>query len=89
LRRRVPATGSTTRLRADAHRNREQIFAAAREAFPEQDVHAPLEEIACRAGVGIATLYRRFPDRRALVRQVVDLGERRHEKCGAGFHRSH
>lgn len=63
-------TESTTRLRADAHRNREQIIAAAREVFLEQGIRAPLEEIARRAGVGIATLYRRFPDRHTLVQQV-------------------
>ncbi|WP_156000284.1 TetR/AcrR family transcriptional regulator [Streptomonospora sp. PA3] len=64
-------TESTAGLRADARRNREQIIAAARELFLEQGIHAPLEEIARRAGVGIATLYRRFPDRHALVRQVA------------------
>lgn len=58
-------------LRVDARRNREQIITAAREVFLEQGVHASLEEIARRAGVGIATLYRRFPDRYALVRQVA------------------
>lgn len=61
----------TPRLRADASRNREQIIAAAREVFQEQGIHAPLEEIARRAGVGIATLYRRFPDRHTLVQQVT------------------
>jgi AcrR family transcriptional regulator len=62
---------SRTRLRADARRNREQIVAAAREVFLEQGIHASLEEIARRAGVGIATLYRRFPDRHTLVQQVA------------------
>lgn len=64
-------TESTARLRVDARRNREQIIAAAREVFLEQGIHASLEEIARRAGVGIATLYRRFPDRHTLVRQVA------------------
>lgn len=64
-------TESSTRLRADARRNREQIIAAAREVFLEQGVHAPLEEIARRAGVGIATLYRRFPDRHRLAWEVA------------------
>jgi AcrR family transcriptional regulator len=64
-------TDSTARLRADARRNREQIVAAAREVFLEQGIHASLEEIARRAGVGIATLYRRFPDRHTLVRHVA------------------
>lgn len=65
--------GSTPapRLRADAARNRAQILAAARAAFRELGTSAPLDEIARRAGVNIATLYRRFPDREALVRQVI------------------
>jgi AcrR family transcriptional regulator len=58
-------------LRADARRNRERLLTAARDAFVEQGVDAPLEDIARRAGVGIGTLYRRFPDRHALVREVA------------------
>ncbi len=58
-------------LRADARRNREQLLAAARDVFVEQGPGAPLDEIARRAGVGIATLYRRFPDRESLMRAVV------------------
>ncbi|OIJ88979.1 hypothetical protein BIV25_35445 [Streptomyces sp. MUSC 14] len=61
----------TPRLRADAARNRAQVLAAARDAFRELGTSAPLDEIARRAGVNIATLYRRFPDRDALIRQVV------------------
>jgi AcrR family transcriptional regulator len=55
------------RLRADAQRNRVLILAAARDVFAEQGLEASLEEIAARAGVGIATLYRRFPAREQLV----------------------
>jgi AcrR family transcriptional regulator len=58
-------------LRADARRNREQLLAAARDVFVEQGPGAPLDEIARRAGVGIATLYRRFPDRESLMRTVL------------------
>jgi AcrR family transcriptional regulator len=58
-------------LRADARRNREQLLAAARDVFVEQGSGAPLDEIAKRAGVGIATLYRRFPDRESLMRTVL------------------
>jgi AcrR family transcriptional regulator len=58
-------------LRADAQRNRERILAAAREVFVAHGVAAPLDAIAQRAGVGIATLYRRFPDREALVREIA------------------
>ena len=62
---------SPRRLRADARRNREHVLAAARDVFVEHGAEAPLDEIARRAGVGIATLYRRFPDRNALIRAVV------------------
>src|SRR4051812_2648534 len=50
-----------TRLRADAERNRSALLTAAREVFGEQGLEASLDEIARRAGVGNATLYRRFP----------------------------
>jgi AcrR family transcriptional regulator len=58
-------------LRADARRNRDQLLAAARHVFVELGADAPLDEVARRAGVGIATLYRRFPDRAALQRAVA------------------
>jgi AcrR family transcriptional regulator len=58
------------RLRADAERNRTALLAAAREVFGEQGLDASLDEIARRAGVGNATLYRRFPSRRELIAEV-------------------
>src|SRR5215472_13671071 len=58
-------------LRADARDNRFRLLEAARDAFIDRGPDAPLEEIARRAGTGIATLYRRFPDRRSLMRDVV------------------
>jgi AcrR family transcriptional regulator len=58
-------------LRADAQRNREAVLAAAGEVFAEQGLDAPLEEIARRAGVGIGTLYRRFPTRLDLVDAIL------------------
>jgi AcrR family transcriptional regulator len=61
------AGSATRRLRADAERNRAAIVAAAQNVFAEHGLEAPLEEIAQRAGVGIATLYRRFPAREQLV----------------------
>jgi AcrR family transcriptional regulator len=61
------ACGTPRRLRVDAERNRVALLDAAREVFAEQGLEAPLEEIALRAGVGIATLYRRFPTRGQLV----------------------
>jgi AcrR family transcriptional regulator len=60
-------TEAPHRLRIDAARNREDILCAAREAFAEQGTGVALEDIARRAGVGIATLYRRFPARVDLV----------------------
>lgn len=60
-----------TRPRADALRNRERIVTAALEMFVEFGPDVPLDEIARRAGVGNATVYRNFPDRDALVREVV------------------
>jgi AcrR family transcriptional regulator len=53
--------------RADARRNYERVLAAAKEVFCELGVTAPLDEIARRAGVGNATMYRHFPTRRELV----------------------
>ncbi|WP_328464961.1 TetR/AcrR family transcriptional regulator [Streptomyces sp. NBC_00448] len=61
----------TARLRADATRNRERIVEAAREAIVEFGPDVPLDEVARRAGVGNATLYRHFTDRTELVRQVA------------------
>jgi AcrR family transcriptional regulator len=53
--------------RADARRNYELLLAAAGEVFGELGVTAPLDEIARRARVGNATMYRHFPTRRELV----------------------
>jgi AcrR family transcriptional regulator len=53
--------------RADARRNYEKVLAAAREAFADGGDSTALEEIARRAGVGIGTLYRHFPNRQALL----------------------
>ncbi|MEU3986546.1 helix-turn-helix domain-containing protein [Streptomyces sp. NPDC026672] len=58
-------------LRADAARNRERILDAARELFEQRGLDAPLDEVATRAGVGAATLYRRFPSRESLVEAVL------------------
>src|SRR5450755_1360539 len=56
--------------RADARRNYDKVLAAAREAFAEGGAATSLEEIARRAEVGIATLYRNFPNRQALLEAV-------------------
>ncbi|MEC3955707.1 TetR/AcrR family transcriptional regulator [Nocardia sp. CDC153] len=54
-------------LRADARGNRDQILAAAQLVFREQGVNVSMKDIADAAGVGVGTLYRRFPDRGALI----------------------
>jgi AcrR family transcriptional regulator len=54
-------------LRADAERNRQRLLQAAREVFADQGLDASSKKIARRAGVGIATLYRRFPTRQDLL----------------------
>ena len=53
--------------RTDAARNREKILAAGRTAFADPRVEVSMAEIARRAGVGMATLYRNFPGRRELL----------------------
>jgi AcrR family transcriptional regulator len=70
----APADGAGATLRADARRNRERIVAAARVVFAEQGLGASLNEVARRAGVGLATLLRRFPSRDQLV--AAALGDR-------------
>jgi AcrR family transcriptional regulator len=71
----------TRRPRADAQRNAALLLAAAREVFAEDGSDACLETIATRAGVGIGTLYRHFPNRDALVaavfRDAVDSAQAR------------
>ncbi len=54
-------------LRADAARNQARILDAAREVFGTKGLDVSLDDIAHHAGLGVATLYRRFPDRESLV----------------------
>jgi AcrR family transcriptional regulator len=63
-------TQRTRPMRADARRNYEKVIAAARDAFAAGGSATSLEEIARRAGVGIGTLYRHFPNRQALLEAV-------------------
>jgi AcrR family transcriptional regulator len=62
--------------RADARRNTEALLKAARSVFATSGVDAPVREIAARAGVGVGTVYRHFPQRAdliaALFRHEVD-----------------
>ncbi|MGC5346359.1 TetR/AcrR family transcriptional regulator [Streptomyces sp. DT24] len=57
-------------MRADARRNYDRLLAEARTAFAEHGTDASLEDIARRAGVGIGTLYRHFPNRHTLMNAV-------------------
>jgi AcrR family transcriptional regulator len=57
--------------RADAVRNRERVIAAAAAVFAERGVEASVPEVAARAGVGKATVYRSFPTKDHLVAAVV------------------
>src|SRR2546426_9097797 len=68
-------------LRADAARNRQALLSAARAVMSEQGLDASLDEIARRAGVGNATLYRRFPTRIDLI--VAVFAERMAEHVRA------
>jgi AcrR family transcriptional regulator len=60
------------RLRADAQRNRERILTAAGELFADRGVDVSMDEIALAAGVGVGTVYRRFPDREALIEALFE-----------------
>jgi AcrR family transcriptional regulator len=61
---------ASEQLRKDAKRNREAILNAARELFAES-ANVAMCEVARKAGVGQATLYRNFPDRSALAAEVL------------------
>ncbi|GAB0116023.1 TetR/AcrR family transcriptional regulator [Acidisoma sp. 7E03] len=60
--------------RADSQRNREKLLEVARDAFAAEGPDVSLEEIARRAGVGIGTLYRHFPNRDAIIADVYRRG---------------
>ena len=59
-------------LRADAQRNLTRILAAAREVFAEEGSEASIADVAERAGVGTATIFRRFPTKEDLLAAVVE-----------------
>lgn len=56
-----------SQMRADARENRARVLTVARELFAERGLDVPMAAIARRAGVGVATLYRRFPTKESLV----------------------
>lgn len=59
-------------LRRDAERNRQRILAAAGELFTERGLSVTLDDIARHAGVGVGTVYRRFPDKEVLIDALFD-----------------
>tara|TARA_R110002050_G_scaffold69420_1_gene150157 strand:- start:389 stop:955 length:567 start_codon:yes stop_codon:yes gene_type:complete len=61
-------------MRADAKKNYDNILFIAREVFTEQGASASLREVARRAGVGMGTLYRHFPNREALLEPILREG---------------
>ena len=66
----APAPADGQPLRRDAERNRERIAAAARGVFAADGIEASMASVARAAGVGIATLFRRFPTREDLIGAV-------------------
>jgi AcrR family transcriptional regulator len=64
-------TTETRPMRADARRNRERILTAARELFAGDPPEVQMDDLARRAGVGVGTLYRHFPDKEALMGELV------------------
>ncbi|PRY21987.1 TetR/AcrR family transcriptional regulator [Pseudosporangium ferrugineum] len=70
-------------MRIDAEENRARIIAAARDLIAEAGPDVPMARVARRAGVGKATLYRRFPTRKDLVAQTY---ADRHAQCSASWH---
>lgn len=72
-----PQAGAPVAERADAARNRRRVLAAAAALFAERDPAAvTMEDIARRAGVGKATLYRRYPDRSTIAAALLGEHER-------------
>jgi AcrR family transcriptional regulator len=59
--------GPRRRLRADAQRNEDRLLAAAAVAFSTDGANASVKDIARAAGVGVGTLYRRFPSKELLI----------------------
>src|SRR5437870_8340371 len=59
-------------LRRDAERNRQRILKAAAEVFTTRGLQASLDDVAQHAGVGVGTVYRRFPDKESLVEALFE-----------------
>lgn len=69
----VPSVTPTERpLRADAERNRRRVMDAARELFAQSGLDVTLNDIARHAGVGVGTVYRRFPNKETLIEALFE-----------------
>jgi AcrR family transcriptional regulator len=73
----VNVTTEPRPLRADAERNRHRIIDAARQVFAEEGLGAGVDSIARAAGVGVGTLYRRFPTKQELLVATIEDGATR------------
>mgnify|MGYP001167333343 CR=1 FL=1 len=63
----APDVAAPRRKRADAVRNTETVLEAAKALFAEAGVDVPMRDIAARAGVGVGTIYRNYPQRSDLI----------------------
>lgn len=88
-----PLTTASRELRRDAVLNRERVLAAAVTAVLRQGRKVPMATIADEAGVGVGTLYRRYPTREALLTALTErsfemvrvLAEEAAERPGAAM----
>ncbi len=76
-------------LRADARRSTDALLEAAKTVFATSGVDAPVREIAAKAGVGIGTVYRNFPQRSDLIAAVFRREVDAFAEAGQGFADTH
>jgi AcrR family transcriptional regulator len=67
-----PSERKCRRLRKDAERNRQRVIEAARELFAMRGIEATLNDVAHHAGLGVGTVYRRFPTKEELLEAVFE-----------------
>jgi AcrR family transcriptional regulator len=73
----VSASETPRPLRKDAERNRQRVIEAARELFASRGLEANLNDVAHHAGLGVGTVYRRFPTKEELIEAVFEDGVNR------------
>ncbi len=78
----TPTVQTSRPLRRDAELNLERILRAAEDVIAESGLGASMEQIAARAGVGVGTLYRRFPNKESLVVAVFEMAGQRSRQLG-------